>query len=64
MHPLPMEEVSGLNIRVLATGASSTILAVDDTTIAWGASPTYGELGFGEKMKSSTKVLFFLSALL
>lgn len=30
------------------------MISADDSLIAWGASPTYGELGLGAFQKSST----------
>lgn len=44
----------GWNITDIGCGNTSIIISADDTLIAWGASPTYGELGIGEFQKSST----------
>jgi hypothetical protein len=31
------------------------VISADDSLIAWGASPTYGELGLGDLQKSSAQ---------
>lgn len=54
MYPKPVQDLAGWDIHHIAAGNTSIIIAADDTVIAWGASPTYGELGFGEFTKSST----------
>lgn len=33
---------------------TSVVISADDSVIAWGASPTFGELGLGDLQKSST----------
>jgi hypothetical protein len=58
MYPMPVEDVMRLKVRSIASGNTSTILASeDDTLVSWGASPTFGELGYGDgaERKSSTK---------
>lgn len=56
MYPKPEYDLQGWAIRSIAIGASSAIVAAESSTITWGASPTFGELGYGEgKPKSSTK---------
>jgi alpha-tubulin suppressor-like RCC1 family protein len=55
MKPAYIGDVVSMSCRALAVGPTSTILAADDTVVAWGSSPTSGELGFGEETKSSTK---------
>ena len=55
MKPAYIGDVVSMSCRALAVGPTSTILAADDTIVAWGPSPTSGELGFGEETKSSTK---------
>ncbi len=57
MSPMLLDELSGLKVELLTTGATSTMLAsTAGEVVAWGASPCYGELGFGDKgPKSSTK---------
>lgn len=54
MYPKPIQDLAGWDIHHAAAGFTSVIVAADETVIAWGASPTYGELGFGELTKSST----------
>lgn len=54
MYPKPVQDLSGWNITDIGCGNTSIIISADDTLIAWGASPTYGELGLGEFQKSST----------
>lgn len=44
----------GWNITSIGCANTSIMISADDTLIAWGASPTYGELGIGEFQKSST----------
>ena len=46
--------ISGWNIHDIGCGNTSTVISADDTLIAWGASPTFGELGLGDLQKSST----------
>ncbi|GAB5371554.1 hypothetical protein AAMO2058_001589900 [Amorphochlora amoebiformis] len=54
MYPKPYNGLQGWNVRSVASGFSSTIVA-SDSLITWGPSPTSGELGYGEKgPKSST----------
>eukprot|EP00924_Labyrinthula_sp_SR-Ha-C_P009688 maker-scaffold_22-snap-gene-3.51-mRNA-1 protein AED:0.01 eAED:0.01 QI:102/1/1/1/1/1/3/104/491 len=56
MYPKLCDEVSGWRVRSIACGNTSTIVASQRTTITWGPSPTYGELGYGvDGPKSSTK---------
>jgi alpha-tubulin suppressor-like RCC1 family protein len=54
MYPKPVQDLSGWNISEIGTSLTSTMIVADDSLIAWGASPTYGELGLGDMMKSST----------
>uniref|UniRef100_A0A673LKW3 Protein RCC2 homolog n=1 Tax=Sinocyclocheilus rhinocerous TaxID=307959 RepID=A0A673LKW3_9TELE len=55
MYPKAVQDLCGWKIRSLACGKSSIIIAADDSTISWGPSPTFGELGYGDnKPKSST----------
>lgn len=54
MYPKPVQDLAGWDIHHIATGNTSIIVSADDSVIAWGAAPTYGELGFGEIAKSST----------
>ncbi|KAF6111073.1 regulator of chromosome condensation 2 [Phyllostomus discolor] len=55
MYPKAVQDLCGWRIRSLACGKSSIIVAADESTISWGPSPTFGELGYGDhKPKSST----------
>lgn len=54
MYPKPIQDLAGWNIKYIGTGYTSIIVAADDTVIAWGASPCYGELGLGDMQKTST----------
>ncbi|XP_075696677.1 protein RCC2 [Rhinoderma darwinii] len=55
MYPKTVQDLCGWKVRTLACGKSSIIVAADDSTISWGPSPTFGELGYGDsKAKSST----------
>ncbi|KAK7861893.1 hypothetical protein R5R35_010793 [Gryllus longicercus] len=54
MYPKPVQDLSGWAIRSVGCGNTSIVMAADESVIAWGPSPTYGELGFGEIRKSST----------
>ncbi|XP_043677543.1 protein RCC2 homolog isoform X1 [Vespula pensylvanica] len=54
MYPKPIQDLSGWEIRCIGCSQSSIVVAADDSVIAWGGSPTFGELGFGEMRKSST----------
>ncbi|XP_068771683.1 protein RCC2 [Struthio camelus] len=55
MYPKAVQDLCGWKIRSLACGKSSILVAADESTISWGPSPTFGELGYGDhKPKSST----------
>lgn len=54
MYPKPIQDLNGWNIHHIGAGFTSIIVHADDAIIAWGASPTYGELGLGDMQKSST----------
>ncbi|KAI1301314.1 Protein RCC2 -like protein [Halotydeus destructor] len=55
MYPKTIPDLCGWNIRDVACANKSIVVIADNSTIAWGPSPTYGELGYGEsKAKSST----------
>jgi len=54
MYPKPVQDLSGWSVRSLGAGFSSVVLAADNSVIAFGASPCYGELGLGELRKSSS----------
>ncbi|XP_059055129.1 protein RCC2 homolog [Achroia grisella] len=55
MYPKPVQDLSGWNIRSVGTSNTSVVLEADDSLIAWGVSPTYGELGTGEIAKSTAR---------
>lgn len=46
---------TGWNITDIDCGYTSVVMSADDTVIAWGASPTFGELGLGDLQKSSAQ---------
>ncbi|XP_058059050.1 protein RCC2 [Anopheles bellator] len=54
MYPKPVQDLAGWNITSIGTGYTSIVISADDSLIAWGASPTYGELGLGDLQKSSS----------
>lgn len=54
MYPKPVQDLAGWNITSIGTGNTSIVISADDCLIAWGASPTYGELGLGDLQKSSS----------
>ncbi|XP_055644647.1 protein RCC2 homolog [Toxorhynchites rutilus septentrionalis] len=54
MYPKPVQDLAGWNITSIGTGNTSIVISADDSLIAWGASPTYGELGLGDLQKSSS----------
>ena len=54
MYPKPVQDLAGWNISHVGASFTSIVVAADETCIAWGASPTYGELGIGDMQKSST----------
>lgn len=53
MYPKPVPDLTGWDIHLMTCGQTSILVSADDTVIAWGPPPTYGELGFGEFQKSS-----------
>lgn len=56
MYPKPIFDLQGHEVRCLASGTSSTVLASERMVVSWGSSPTCGELGYGKgQPKSSTK---------
>lgn len=54
MYPKPVQDLSGWHITSIGCSNTSVVISADDTIIAWGASPTFGELGLGDLQKSST----------
>lgn len=56
MYPKPIHDLTGWECRSFALGPTSAVVAADDEVIAWGGSPTFGELGYGKgNQKSSTR---------
>ncbi|XP_058454616.1 protein RCC2 homolog [Malaya genurostris] len=53
MYPKPVQDLAGWNIISIGTSFTSIVISADDSLIAWGASPTFGELGLGDLQKSS-----------
>lgn len=53
MYPKPIRDLQGWKVRSIGCSNTSTVLAADETVIAFGPSPTYGELGLGDNLKSS-----------
>ncbi|XP_060578090.1 protein RCC2-like [Ruditapes philippinarum] len=55
MYPKLVQDLSGWRVRSIGCCYKSIVIAADNSVVSWGASPTYGELGYGEnKAKSST----------
>ena len=44
MYPKPVQDLSGWHITAVGCSNTSIVISADDTLIAWGASPTFGEL--------------------
>ncbi|ROT62143.1 hypothetical protein C7M84_020022 [Penaeus vannamei] len=55
MYPKPLQDLCGWDVRSVGCSITSIVVAADESVIAWGPSPTYGELGLGENVKSSTQ---------
>lgn len=55
MYPKPLQDLCGWDIRSVGCSTTSIVVAADESVISWGPSPTYGELGLGETVKSSTQ---------
>lgn len=53
MYPKPISDLSGWNTRSVACNTKGWIVAADDAVISCMPSPCNGELGMGEKKKSS-----------
>ena len=47
MYPLAFMDLSGWNIRDMASGNMINVVAAESSCIAWGTSQGYGELGYG-----------------
>ena len=44
MYPKPLQDLFGWDVRAVGCSTTSIVVAADDSVIAWGPSPTYGEL--------------------
>jgi len=53
MYPKAVQDLSGWNVRSIACNTKGWVAAADDAVIASMPSPCYGELGTGDKKKSS-----------
>jgi len=53
MYPKPVQDLSGWTIRSIACSTKGWTAACEDAVISCQPSPCYGELGCGEKKKSS-----------
>jgi len=53
MYPKAIQDLSGWNVRSIACSTKGWTAAADDAVIASQPSPCYGELGCGDKKKSS-----------
>jgi len=53
MYPKPVQDLSGWNVRSIACNTKGWTVACDDSVIACQPSPCFGELGNGDKKKSS-----------
>eukprot|EP00092_Neocalanus_flemingeri_P012381 GFUD01013349.1.p1 GENE.GFUD01013349.1~~GFUD01013349.1.p1 ORF type:complete len:457 (-),score=135.52 GFUD01013349.1:130-1500(-) len=55
MYPKAIQDLSGWNVRSIACNTKGWMAAADDAVIACMPSPCSGELGTGEKKKSSAQ---------
>lgn len=55
MYPKPVQDLAGWNITAIGCAYTSILISADDTLIAWGSSPAYGELGLGDLTKSTAQ---------
>ena len=44
MYPKPIRDLQGWKVRSVGCSYTSIVVAADDSVIAFGGSPTYGEL--------------------
>jgi alpha-tubulin suppressor-like RCC1 family protein len=56
MYPKPVQDLAGWNIRSVACANKSIVVVADESVIAWGPSPTFGELGYGENKPHSSTI--------
>lgn len=60
MYPKPVFDLFGHPVHEVRAGFSSIVLATEKSVVAWGPSPTHGELGFGKgnpKSSSQPKIV-------
>lgn len=60
MYPKPVYDLFGHPVHEVRAGFSSVVLATEKSVVAWGPSPTHGELGFGKgnpKSSSQPKIV-------
>ncbi|PAA79060.1 hypothetical protein BOX15_Mlig028728g2 [Macrostomum lignano] len=55
MYPKALMDLSGWSVRRLSAGNRSCAVLADTSCITWGPSPTFGELGHGDMVKSSAR---------
>ncbi|KAJ0183990.1 hypothetical protein K1T71_000413 [Dendrolimus kikuchii] len=55
MYPKPVLDTWGWAIKSVGASHTSIVVAADESLLAWGPAPTFGELGTGDVHKSSTK---------
>ncbi|KAG8043818.1 hypothetical protein GUJ93_ZPchr0458g22597 [Zizania palustris] len=53
MYPKPLLDLSGWNIRCMASGNMHHVVGADDSCISWGAAQ-HGELGYGPNGQKSS----------
>ncbi|KAK1686334.1 hypothetical protein QYE76_047182 [Lolium multiflorum] len=53
MYPKPLMDLSGWNVRCMASGNMHHIVGADDSCISWGAAQ-FGELGYGPNGQKSS----------
>uniref|UniRef100_A0A453D4F1 Protein RCC2 n=2 Tax=Aegilops tauschii subsp. strangulata TaxID=200361 RepID=A0A453D4F1_AEGTS len=53
MYPKPLMDLSGWNIRCMASGTMHHVVGADDSCISWG-NAQYGELGYGPMGQKSS----------
>ncbi len=58
MKPMYFQDFASIEVTGVCAGQTSILVSTaeeEGATVAFGPSPTYGELGFGEAKKSSVK---------
>ncbi|CAB4068693.1 Protein RCC2 homolog,Protein RCC2 [Lepeophtheirus salmonis] len=53
MYPKNIPDLSGWNVRSIACNGKGWMIAADNSVIGVGPSPCFGEMGLGERKKSS-----------